>query len=644
MHQLKNNKSFSKPQLAIFVIAFALIGYLIFRSFAAPNPALPGDLNNDNTVNITDMSILLSNYNTSNATADINGDGTVNVLDLSILLSHYGQSITTNTNLSPSTTSHNIDGNLSESDWNISTQVTKCVIGTCNNTVTYGTLWDNSYLYVGIKVLDSSLKNDGPNCWDDDSVEVYIDPTNAGGTTYTANDRQIVQRYNDTGLCAGVGSNTGTLHAWAAITGGYSVELAIPWSLLGTTASSGKTIGFDVGVNDDDDGTTRDSQLMWSGTASNSTNPSGFGKLTLNGTPTGGAPTGGGSGTPPPTGQVYGYDTHVIWQSDRSNYVQLAANGGAKSIRDDFTWGAIEPSLNSYNWSEPDTIVTLAANAGMSVLADAAYGPGWATVSGDFNVKSAPTNNQYYADFVKQVALRYGKNGTFWSSHPTVPKIPLAGIEIWNEQNTRGFWQNPNAATYTAMLKAAYTAIKSADSSIMVISGGLAPQGGYNDGDCNGTADGGVAANGINGINFLQQMYQNGAAGYMDAVGFHPYNWSGGTAAKWFTYHLCSAWSDTNDTPVSIRSVMTQNGDGNKKVWATEIGAPTDTGHFTESEQANLASQLIPKWKSYSWAGNFYWYDLRDDGTDITYTEDNFGTVRTNSTLKPSYSALKSAW
>ena len=89
---------------------------------------------------------------------------------------------------------------------------------------------------------------------------------------------------------------------------------------------------------------------------------------------------------------------------------------------------------------------------------------------------------------------------------------------------------------------------------------------------------------------------------------------------------------------------MTQNGDGNKKVWATEIGAPTDTGHYSESEQASLASQLIPKWKSYSWAGNFYWYDLRNDGTDITYTEDNFGTVRTDSSLKPSYAALKNAW
>jgi hypothetical protein len=88
-----HHKPFSTPQLTIFIIAFACIGYLIFRSFAL-NPNLPGDLNNDNTVNIQDLSILLSNYNTSNSTADINSDGTVNVLDMSILLSNYGQSVT----------------------------------------------------------------------------------------------------------------------------------------------------------------------------------------------------------------------------------------------------------------------------------------------------------------------------------------------------------------------------------------------------------------------------------------------------------------------------------------------------------------------------------------------------------------------
>lgn len=104
---LRRPARLSKSQLFIFAAVFAAIGYLIFRSFAL-NPNLPGDLNNDNTVNIQDLSILLSNYGTSNTAADINSDGTVNVLDLSTLLSHYGQSgtstadITVNVNRSVS--------------------------------------------------------------------------------------------------------------------------------------------------------------------------------------------------------------------------------------------------------------------------------------------------------------------------------------------------------------------------------------------------------------------------------------------------------------------------------------------------------------------------------------------------------------
>jgi dockerin type I repeat protein len=85
---------FSRFQLLIFIVVFASIGCLIFKSFALPNLDLQGDLNSDNTVNVTDLSILLSNYGTANTAADINLDGTVDILDLSALLSHYGQNYT----------------------------------------------------------------------------------------------------------------------------------------------------------------------------------------------------------------------------------------------------------------------------------------------------------------------------------------------------------------------------------------------------------------------------------------------------------------------------------------------------------------------------------------------------------------------
>lgn len=49
-----------------------------------------GDINNDGSVNIFDLSILLSKWGTTDAASDLNKDGTVNVFDLSILLSHWG--------------------------------------------------------------------------------------------------------------------------------------------------------------------------------------------------------------------------------------------------------------------------------------------------------------------------------------------------------------------------------------------------------------------------------------------------------------------------------------------------------------------------------------------------------------------------
>jgi len=60
---------------------------------ATTNPAtILGDLNGDGVVNAADLSILLSNWNKTGATAaqgDLNGDGVVNAADLSILLSEW---------------------------------------------------------------------------------------------------------------------------------------------------------------------------------------------------------------------------------------------------------------------------------------------------------------------------------------------------------------------------------------------------------------------------------------------------------------------------------------------------------------------------------------------------------------------------
>jgi beta-glucanase (GH16 family) len=60
---------------------------------ASPTPTATfkvGDINGDGSVNVFDLSILLSKWGTNDPPSDINGDGSVNVFDLSALLSHWG--------------------------------------------------------------------------------------------------------------------------------------------------------------------------------------------------------------------------------------------------------------------------------------------------------------------------------------------------------------------------------------------------------------------------------------------------------------------------------------------------------------------------------------------------------------------------
>jgi|GEM_PF-1760926 len=75
----------------IFALIFGTIGArVIFQGHAATS-SLTGDLNGDCTVNVLDLSILLSHWLQSGkgVVGDINSDGVVNVLDLSSLLTHW---------------------------------------------------------------------------------------------------------------------------------------------------------------------------------------------------------------------------------------------------------------------------------------------------------------------------------------------------------------------------------------------------------------------------------------------------------------------------------------------------------------------------------------------------------------------------
>ncbi|HMG81823.1 MAG TPA: carbohydrate-binding protein, partial [Ferruginibacter sp.] len=180
-----------------------------------------------------------------------------------------------------------VDGVLSETGWNLNKSVTKTTIGSPNNTTTFGVLWDNTNLYIGAKVIDANLFSANSavaNFWNDDAVEIFIDANNNKLTTYDGVDNQIIEAYNQGGVFTKLGISS-LQHAWAAVNGGYTVEIAIPWSQLGINAPApGTSIGFDLGNDDDDNGSGRANQSVWNGTINDYQNTSAFGTLTLNAT------------------------------------------------------------------------------------------------------------------------------------------------------------------------------------------------------------------------------------------------------------------------------------------------------------------------------------------------------------------------
>lgn len=330
---------------------------------------------------------------------------------------------------------------------------------------------------------------------------------------------------------------------------------------------------------------------------------------------------------PPPSSGFSEFGLSSGWQlpwlsaTDQTKYLSSNQSMGVGILRFDINWTSIQAGgPTSYNWAPQDAIVKGAQAHGMQILGTIAYTPTWARPSGTSD-KTPPTNNSDYGNFCKATAQHFSPMG-------------VHAYEVWNEPNTGGMFAGASVSKYTAMLKLCYTAIKSVDPNSTVVTGGTAPAGKYN--------SPGSSSN-VNGINWLEGIYANGGKGYFDAVGHHPYSYpyDPSTQADW------SAWYQMFGTSPSLRSVMAANGDGGKKIWATEWGAPTNgpsgSGYVSESTQAAQVAQAFKLWSSYTWAGPLFVYDFRDDGTSTSTKENFFGLLRNDWSQKPAFAAYKSA-
>lgn len=244
---------------------------------------------------------------------------------------------------------------------------------------------------------------------------------------------------------------------------------------------------------------------------------------------------------------------------------QRLSRGGAESVRLPFGWAGTQAvSGGSFDWAGIDDQVEAASKAGIKVLPFLTGAPEWAvpmaTVPQAGGVK-APARlpvsgaaRSGWISFVTAAVARYGPNGSFWSEHPGVPKMPLRRWQIWNEPNFKFFVARPNPAEYGKLVKISYNALKAADPSAQAILAGLfsRPKGARD------RKTGKHKSLNWYASDFVSQMYKTtpGVKSKFNGVALHPYTI--------FARELPEVTEE-------FRKVLRLNGDGGKGLWITEL-------------------------------------------------------------------------
>ena len=308
-----------------------------------------------------------------------------------------------------------------------------------------------------------------------------------------------------------------------------------------------------------------------------------------------------------------------FWRSNlreaEDSYSQIA-KVGFQWVRITASWHRIQSSKNGrYDWQDIDDAVALAKKYNLKVLMQISGAPEWATGADKLSaaeknalnarkiwVASFAPLQQYdndFSNFVSALVKRYASQG-------------VIDYEFWNEPGNPEFWHDtiqnprPNPEHYTHLLKIAYTAAHNAYNDVNVMAGGM-------------TVGNSNSSTGYIGpMEFLERMYRSGAKGYFDGVSHHPY----GIYARAFRDN---GWANMIGDVVApgsgektLYQIMSENGDGNKKIWPSEVGLDAAYPGVDETKQANVISQILGWYQKSDIFGPLILYQAKDRKPYIT--------------------------
>ena len=292
------------------------------------------------------------------------------------------------------------------------------------------------------------------------------------------------------------------------------------------------------------------------------------------------------------TGQLVGWS-----DADMTKALDRMAETRSSVHRLTIFWWDIQPQRDlppsQWNWGPYDRVIRAARSRGLRLVLDPMGSPNWARpgreypdIPGDdFKKFGYPDDIDAWGRFIRELARRYNPEG----------------FEIWNEQNSRRFWDpappgtpvrpGPNPVKYTALFCRAAREIRALRPGETVGMGGLAPH--------RVTSSSGGSILRYKASDYLRAAYAAGAARCnMTFVGYHPYV---------INSYCAPSNPNLSATPgmlelAAVRRVMRARGQGSRRIWNTEWGFPSQrfvtrrdaAGNptrycvYTETRQRNL--------------------------------------------------------
>ncbi len=302
------------------------------------------------------------------------------------------------------------------------------------------------------------------------------------------------------------------------------------------------------------------------------------------------------------------------------------AQGGFTWIREDFPWATLEPSPGIFSWTRADNLMSAAASNNIQVLAVIDYATPWDSTCAPAitldNQNCPPSNISDYATYAVDVLQRYGPNGSFWATHPSLPPDPITATEVWNEAWGNWDWYpEPDAAGYAAMLVATATAIHASFPQVRVLANANEVE---------------LRLDSVN-INWIQALHVADPTIDMVFNGWsvHPYPWPATTPPT-----TCG----TPDVDDFCRVLTIHREDPLRPIWITEIGWSTcsdPTQCVSQATQAtydrDAAIYAMLYWRSF--VRHFFVFSLDSD-----YGPANASSVQGFYGLRNSDDSFKPAW